>query len=179
MKRILVKDKMFTLYIKSGDIENTVNSLAVRLNEDLKGTTPLFLIILNGAFVFGAHLLKKISLDCEVSFVKLSSYRGTKSTSKVKELIGLDERLKGRSVVVLEDIIDTGITMDYLVEKLKDLGVADIRIVSLLVKPSALRKNLRIDYTGILIPNHFVIGYGMDYDGHGRQYPDIYRITKE
>ena len=179
MKSVLVKDKKFSIFIHAEDIDRTVTRMAVCINEDLKGTKPLFLVILNGAFIFAADLLKKLNLDGEVSFVKLSSYKGTQSSETVIELIGLDEHLRGRSVVVVEDIIDTGITMDYLIKKLIDLGVAELRIVALLMKPAALKRNLRIDYTGILIPNNFVVGYGMDYDGHGRQFPDIYRLTKE
>ncbi|MCD4745708.1 MAG: hypoxanthine phosphoribosyltransferase [Bacteroidales bacterium] len=176
MKNIKVKDKEFSIFIKSGEIDVAINKIAKQINEDLKDKVPLFLVILNGAFMFAADLFKKINIDCEVSFVKLSSYIGTKTTSTIRELIGLDEVLKQRTVVIIEDIIDTGITMDNTIQKLKHLEAEDVRIATLLFKPSAFVKNFKIDYIGIEIPNDFIVGYGLDYDGFARNYPDIYKI---
>jgi len=176
MKNIKVKDKEFSIFIKSGEIDVAINRIAKQINEDLKDKVPLFLVILNGAFMFAADLFKKINIDCEVSFVKLSSYIGTKTTSTIRELIGLDEVLKQRTVVIIEDIIDTGITMDNTIQKLKHLEAEDVRIATLLFKPSAFVKNFKIDYIGIEIPNDFIVGYGLDYDGFARNYPDIYKI---
>ena len=178
MKKVKVRDKEFAIYLKEKQIQKAVSKMSDEISKDLHGKVPLFLIILNGAFVFASDLLRKVKLDCEVSFVKLSSYVGTQSTAHVRELIGLDRVLKDRYVVILEDIIDTGITMEYTIQKLKELEAADVRIASLLFKPDAFQKNYKIDYVGLEIPNDFIIGYGLDYDGFGRNLPDIYKIVE-
>lgn len=176
MKTITVKDKTFKLSITADEISQAVDRLAAELNRDLEGRNPLFLVVLNGAFIFAADLYRKITIESEISFVKLASYSGTSSTSDVKELIGLNERLKGRNIVILEDIIDTGTTMQYLINKLYYLGVNDVKLAALLFKPGAFRESFRIDYLGMEIPNEFIVGYGLDYDGFGRNYADIYKI---
>ncbi|MBC8487799.1 MAG: hypoxanthine phosphoribosyltransferase [Bacteroidetes bacterium] len=178
MKTIRVHDKEFSIFIENKKIVDAVTKVAGQINSDLKSKNPLFLVILNGAFMFAADLLKKINIPCEISFVKLSSYTGTKTTSTVRELIGLDEVLRGRTVVIVEDIIDTGITMGVTIEKLKKLEATDVRIVTLLFKPDAFRMNYEIDYVGMKIPNDFIVGYGLDYNGHGRNYADIYKIIE-
>ena len=177
MQTIKVKDKTFKLSIPADELERAVNEIAQRINLDLAGANPLFLVVLNGAFIFASDLYRKITIPSEVSFVKLASYSGTSSTSEVKELIGLNESLKGRTVVIVEDIIDTGITMQYLISKLEYLGVEKVLIAALLFKPSAFRESFRIDYLGMEIPNEFIVGYGLDYDGYGRNYADIYKIV--
>jgi hypoxanthine phosphoribosyltransferase len=177
MQTINVKDKEFKLAIKAEEINAAIEHLASELNRDLQGKNPLFLVVLNGAFIFAADLYRKITIESEISFVKLASYSGTSSTSNVKELIGLNEKIKGRTVVILEDIIDTGTTMQYLINKLKYTGAAEVILVSLLFKPSAFRESFRIDYLGMEIPNEFIVGYGLDYDGFGRNYADIYKIV--
>ena len=177
MKIIKVKDKEFKLSITADEINNAVENLAMQLNHDLKDKNPLFLVVLNGAFIFAADLYRKITIDSEISFVKLASYSGISSTSDVKELIGLNEKLKGRTVVILEDIIDTGTTMQYLMNKLLYLGVGEVKLAALLFKPSAFRESYNIDYLGLEIPNEFIVGYGLDYDGFGRNYADIYKIV--
>jgi hypoxanthine phosphoribosyltransferase len=177
MKTIRVKDKEFKHSISAEEINSAIERLATQLNNDLAGRNPLFLVVLNGAFIFAADLYRKITVESEISFVKLASYSGTSSTSEVKELIGLNERVKGRYVVILEDIIDTGTTMQFLMNKLRYLGVEDVKLVSLLFKPLAFRESFRIDYLGIEIPNEFIVGYGLDYDGFGRNYADIYKIV--
>lgn len=179
MKSVRVLDKTFTLFIESKEIDEGIEKIAQQINQDMKDKDPLFLIVLNGAFMFASDLLKKITIPCELSFVKLSSYVGTKTTSLVRELIGLDEVLTGRSVVILEDIIDTGITMGFTTEKLKKLGAKEVRIATLLYKPEAFTMNYPIDYVGIKIPNDFIVGYGLDYDGHGRNIPEIYKIVED
>jgi hypoxanthine phosphoribosyltransferase len=179
MKKVRVRDKEFSLFLTAGDIEKAVEQVAEMINLDMKGKDPLFLCILNGAFIFASDLLKKIEVDCEISFVKLSSYVGTKTTNTVRELIGLDQVLTDRTVIVVEDIIDTGVTMDYTRKKLLKLGASDVRLATLLLKPGAFRKNFPIDYVGIVIPNEFIVGYGLDYDGYGRNLPDIYKIIEE
>lgn len=179
MKSVRVLDKTFTLFIESKEIDEGIEKIAQQINHDMKDKDPLFLIVLNGAFMFASDLLKKITIPCELSFVKLSSYVGTKTTSLVRELIGLDEVLTGRSVVILEDIIDTGITMGFTTEKLKKLGAKEVRIATLLYKPEAFTMSYPIDYVGIKIPNDFIVGYGLDYDGHGRNIPEIYKIVED
>jgi hypoxanthine phosphoribosyltransferase len=177
MKTIKVKDKEFKLSIPADQISAVIDDLAEKLNKDLEGKNPLFLVVLNGAFVFASDLYRKITIPSEISFVKLASYSGTASTSEVKELIGLNEKLKGRYVVILEDIIDTGTTMQFLMNKLRYVGVEDVKLVALLFKPTAFRESFRIDYLGMEITNEFIVGYGLDYDGFGRNYADIYKIV--
>jgi len=179
MEKVKVRDKEFSIFLTAEDIDKAVVQVADMINTDMSGRDPLFLCVLNGAFVFASDLLKKVEVDCEISFVKLSSYVGTKTTNTVRELIGLDQVLVNRTVVVIEDIIDTGITMDYTLRKLRKLGASDVRIATLLFKPEAFKKDYRIDYVGIVIPNEFIVGYGLDYDGHGRNLPDIYKIIEE
>jgi hypoxanthine phosphoribosyltransferase len=178
MEKVKVRDKEFSLFLTAEDIEKAVEQVADMINNDMLGRDPLFLCVLNGAFIFASDLLKKVKVDCEISFVKLSSYVGTETTNTVRELIGLDKVLTNRTVVVIEDIIDTGITMAYALDKLRKLGASDVKIATLLFKPEAFKKNYPIDYVGIVIPNEFIVGYGLDYDGHGRNLPDIYKIIE-
>ncbi len=178
MKTVQVKDKHFSLFIKAEDIEKAVTEIANRINEDYHGKKPVFVIILNGAFVFAASLLKKIKLDCEVTFMKLSSYKGTRTSSKVMEVIGIDKEIEGKPVIIVEDIVDTGITMEYILRRFRDIGIEDVRLAVLLFKPNVFRKDFKIDYLGMEIPDDFIVGYGLDYDDFGRNYPDIYKIIE-
>jgi hypoxanthine phosphoribosyltransferase len=178
MKKIRVKDYEFEPFITADQIEKVVSELADKINHDYVGKRPLFLAILNGSFVFAADLLRKITIECQVSFVKFSSYSGTLTTSNVKELIGLNESLEGRHVILLEDIVDTGITMDKLLTDLNKYNPADVKIACFCQKPDAFQKSFKIDYLGMVIPNDFIVGYGLDYDGYGRNFPDIYKIVK-
>lgn len=175
---IRVKDKIFSVFIEGKTIDSATQRVADKINIDTKDENPLFLIILNGAFMFAADLLKKVSVDCNISFVKLASYSGTQSTSVVTELIGLNEDLNGRSVVIVEDIIDTGKTLEVLLKRLKEHNAGKVRIASLLFKPHAFKCDYPIDYVGIEIPNDFIVGYGLDYDGFARNLPDIYKIVE-
>jgi hypoxanthine phosphoribosyltransferase len=178
MDIIKVHEKTFTRFIDQEKIQKTVEDLAQQISKDMEGKNPLFLVVLNGAFMFAADLLKKLNIPCEISFVKLSSYIGTKTTSVVRELIGLDEVLTNRTVIILEDIIDTGITMGVTMEKLKKLEAREVKIATLLFKPDAFKMNYEIDYVGMEIPNDFIVGYGLDYNGQGRNYPHIYKIIE-
>ena len=178
MYTITVKDKIFSPFITASEIDQAISKIAVAMNEDLAGKNPLFLIVLNGAFMFAADLVKKLNFPCELSFIKLASYSGTKSSEKVRELIGLNEDLIGRTVVVIEDIIDTGITLGDLMETVKSKNAVEVKLAALLFKPKAFQKSYPIDYIGIEIPNDFIVGYGLDYDGFGRNYPDIYKIVE-
>ena len=176
MKTVTLKDKSFSLCIHQAEIRKAVTKLAEKINRDYQGRRPVFLVILNGSFVFAADLLREIDLSCEITFVKLSSYAGTGSTGEVKNLIGLDVSLNNRDVVILEDIIDSGITMEYLLNTLKTHLPASVSVVTLLLKPDALVREVKADYVGISIPNDFIVGYGLDYDGLGRNLSDIYKI---
>jgi hypoxanthine phosphoribosyltransferase len=178
MNKIRIHDKQFEPFIGYTTIDEAIERLAHQMNKDLEGKTPLFLVILNGSFMFAADLLKKISIPCEISFVKLSSYVGTQSTEQVRELIGFNEEINNRTVIILEDIIDTGITMEKVLDRLNRMGAAEVKIATLLFKPSAFQKDFKIDYIGIEIPNDFIVGFGLDYDGFGRNLKDIYKIVE-
>lgn len=175
-KTVKLHDKEFKISIPAKEIDESVSKVADKINADYEGKNPLFIIVLNGAFMFASDLLKKIHIDCEITFVKLSSYVGTKSSHVVREVIGLDKSLSGRNVIVVEDIIDTGITMHDTLPKLKQMDAADVKIATLLFKPNAFQKDFPIDYIGMEIPNDFIVGYGLDYDGLGRNLADIYKI---
>ena len=179
MKLIKILDKKFQLVIQNSVITKTIERLAKEMNKDLEGKNPLFISILNGSFIFAADLYKRISLlDSEITFVRLASYDNDTSTGKVKELIGLNETIEERTVVVLEDIVDTGATLERVIGELKLRKAADIKICTLLFKPEAYTKNIPIDYIGFKIANNFVVGYGLDYDGYGRNLMAIYKLIK-
>jgi hypoxanthine phosphoribosyltransferase len=178
MEKIKVLDKEFVPYLSEQEIDQAIEVLADRINEDYKDKKPLFLIVLNGAFMFASDLLKKLTIDCEISFVKLSSYQGTESTHTVRELIGLDHAIKGRNIVVVEDIIDTGITMAATLPGLRNFEAKSVELATLLHKPEAFQKDFNIKYIGLNIPNKFVVGYGLDYDGYGRNLKEIYQIAE-
>ena len=148
------------------------------MNDELAGKKPLFLVVLNGAFMFAADLLREIHIPCEVSFVRVSSYEGTTTTGNVKQLIGLNENIEGRTLVVVEDIIDSGITMREMLRMLNEKNPADVRVASLFVKPDNLQVELDIHYHCFDIANDFIVGYGLDYDQEGRNLSDIYKILE-
>ena len=178
MKTVKVLDKEFGLFIPQEKIEAEIQKVADQINRDLEGMTPLFLVVLNGAFMFASELFKRITIPCEISFVKLSSYAGTETTNVIRELIGLDHPLDGRHVVIVEDIIDTGHTMRYTIQKLHDLKAVDVRIAALFFKPNSFQYTFPIDYKGMDIGNDFIVGYGLDYNQQGRNLPDIYKIIE-
>ena len=173
---IQLKDKRFAVSIPEADILRQVDRVAAEINRDLKDKNPLFLSVLNGSFMFTADLMKRITIPCEISFVKLASYQGLASTAKVKEVIGINEDLTGRTIVVVEDIVDTGHTMQRLLESLGTRRPKEIHIATLLLKPDKLQVDLDIEYVAMQIPNDFIVGYGLDYDGLGRNYKDIYTV---
>ena len=178
MKTVTLKDKTFGISIPETELLKAVDNVAEKMNADLKGKNPLFLIVLNGAFMFASDLLKRVEIPAQLSFVKVSSYCGTCSSGNVTELIGLNEDVKGRTVVIIEDIVDSGRTMYGMVEKLKSMGVGELRIATLFFKPEALRYDLKIDYAAMEIPNDFIVGYGLDYNQLGRNLKDIYVIDE-
>jgi len=176
MSIIRVHDKEFDLYIPQDQIERAIKKVADNINRDMAGKNPLFLVVLNGAFMFAAELFKNLEVECEVTFVKLSSYSGTKSTNVVRELIGLDQPVAGRNIVLVEDIVDTGLTLNYTIDKLLKLEAKSVTIATMLFKPKAFQYNYEVEYVGIEIPNDFIIGYGLDYNEHARNLPDIYKV---
>lgn len=174
---LTLKDKQFKIFITYGEIAKRVQELAQQVNADYAGKEPLFLAILNGSFMFAADLFKHLEMDCGISFVKVASYKGTTSTGNVVSLIGLDERLHGRHVIILEDIVDTGKTLSQLVPDLQNQGPASVSIITLLSKPTALQYPVEVDYVGFEIPEAFIVGYGLDYDGLGRNLKDIWQVV--
>lgn len=178
MSTVKIKDKIFQTSITEEEIRQRVRVLGQRLSKDLEGKNPLFLSVLNGAFMFTADLLREMTIPCEVSFVKLASYQGTTSTGKVKEVIGINENLTGRTVVIVEDIVESGKTMSRMIETLGTRNPASIHICSLFVKPEKLEVDLNIEYSAFEIPNAFIVGYGLDYDQQGRQLKEVYALTE-
>lgn len=176
MDIVTVKDKQFSLSISAQRIQERVAEVAAQISQDLEGKNPLFLAVLNGSFMYAADLMRNITTPCEVAFVRFSSYAGMESTGKVKEVMGLTENIEGRTVVVVEDIIDSGLTMQQLLANLREKNPAEIRVASLLVKPENVEVELDIAYTCFEIPNDFIVGYGLDYDGYGRNLPAIYTV---
>lgn len=176
--RIKVHDKYFVKYIDIDNILKVVRNIAEDIYNDFADETPLFLCVLNGSFVFSADLMKVYKGLCEISFIRLSSYKGTQSTEEVKTLIGLSDEIEGRSVVILEDIIDSGITVKHLLDDLKRYKPRHLKVATLLFKPEALRTDIEPDYIGIELPRNFIVGYGLDYDGLGRNLADIYKIEE-
>ncbi len=179
MKEIVqIKDKSFEHFIDFQDIQNAVKTVATRMNNDLKGKNPLFLAVLNGAFMFMGDLMKEVSVPCEISFIRLASYQGLKSTENVQEIFGLTEDIEGRTVVIVEDIVDSGNTMLMLIKQLEKRNPKEIKIATLLLKPEALKHDVKLDYVALEIPNDFIVGYGLDYDGYGRNMNSIYKIKE-
>jgi len=176
MSEIWVKDKRFSLFLSENEVLKGVKSVAENISRDLNGKDPLFICVLNGAFIFTSDLIKQLDFPCELCFIRLKSYEGTKTGGKVKEIFGLVEEIKNRHVVILEDIIDTGYTMYGLMENLSKKEPASLRIATLLFKPEALQLAVKPDYVAIEIPNDFIVGYGLDYEGHGRNLRSIYKI---
>lgn len=179
MNRVKVKDKWFEISIPEAEIKQRVKAVAQQMSKDLEGKNPLFLAVLNGSFIFTADLMREMTIPCEISFVKLASYQGTTTTGKVHEVLGINEDLTDRTVVIVEDIVDTGLTMKRMIESLGTRRPAAIHICSLLVKPDKLQVDLNIEYVAMKIPNDFIVGYGLDYDQQGRQLKDIYTLVSE
>lgn len=176
MSEIQIKDLTFVPYINETDLQQLISDVAQKINADYKGKEILFVGVLNGVFMFASDLMKRIDLKCQISFVKLSSYDGTETTGKVKELFGLTESVEGKHVIILEDIVDTGITIDGLYNDLMKQKTASLEICTLLFKPEKYTKGVPIKYIAKSVPNEFVVGYGLDYDGFGRNIPSIYQL---
>jgi len=177
MKEVQILDKRFREYIPEHTLREKINELAARINKDYAGKEVIFVGILNGAFMFAADLFRRIDLKARITFIKLASYAGTSSSGEIKELIGWNEDLKNKSVIIVEDIVDTGITLEHTVNNLIIRNVKNIKIVALLLKPASYQKEIQIDYIGFKIPNDFVVGYGLDYNGLGRNLPSVYTLV--
>ena len=179
MKTVSLLDRKFKMSIGRSQIRNTIEHIADRINSDYEGKEILFVAVLNGAFMFAADLVRKVKPPCRISFVKVASYQGDSSEGIIRELIGLKEDLNGKHVILVEDIVDTGFTLDHVMRQIKSTyKPASIAVASLLFKPQSYRKSIVIDYVGIEIPNDFVVGWGLDYNGYGRNLEDIYVIVE-
>jgi hypoxanthine phosphoribosyltransferase len=174
MQRVQVKDKFFKIYIEDSKILEAVKNVANKINTELATSNPIFISVLNGSFMFAADLMKQVNIPCEITFTKVSSYSGMESSGKINSLLGISENLEGRTVVLIEDIVDTGNTIEFLTKQLLHSKVKDVKIATLLFKPKAYKKSIAVDYIGIEIPNDFVVGYGLDYDGQGRNLRSIF-----
>ncbi|HEY8658336.1 MAG TPA: hypoxanthine phosphoribosyltransferase [Hanamia sp.] len=177
MAIIKVHDKEFIPYLTAEEIDEQVTRIAAEINRDYHGRKPLFIAILNGAFIFAADLFKQIDIEAEIAFIKLASYKGVKSTGNVITAIGLDAELYGRDVIIIEDIVDTGKTLSQFLPQLEHQHPASLKIAALLHKPDAMVHPIKIDYLGFTIPNKFVLGFGLDYDGLGRNIKEIYQLV--
>ncbi len=178
MDTVKILDRNFKMYLREAEIQQRIREVANQISNDLQGKDPLFVGILNGSFMFAADLMRAVSIPAEISFIKVASYEGTSSTGKVTDLIGLNENLEGRTVVIVEDIIDSGLSMTRIIEEIKKNNPAEVHICSLLVKPGNLQVELDIPYCCFRIPNDFIVGYGLDYDRYGRGLRDIYVVTE-
>ena len=176
MSRVTILDKSFVTSIPEEEILKSVKAVAERINKDFEGKTPIFLAVLNGAFMFAADLMREVTIPCEISFVKLASYQGTTSTGTIKEVMGINEDLSGRHVIIVEDIVDTGLTMKQMIESLGTRNPASVSTCTMLLKPDKLQEDIHIDYAAIEIPNDFIVGHGLDYDQQGRNLRDIYTL---
>lgn len=178
MSTIRIHDREFVKSIPSEEIAARVKQVAEKINRDYAGKRPLFLGVLNGCFMFVSDLMKNIELECEISFVKFSSYQGSETTGTVKQVMGLMESIEGRDVIIVEDIVDTGLTMHKMLETLAQSKPASLAIVSLFLKPARLRVPVEVKYSAFEIPDRFIVGYGLDYDGLGRNLPDVYDVKE-
>ena len=179
MKKVTIKDKTFGVSMPEAQIKERVKELAQQISKDMEGKTPLFLAVLNGAFIFAADLMREMTIPCEISFVKLASYQGTTSTGKIKEVLGINENLAGRTVIILEDIVETGLTIKQMIESLGTRNPASVHVCTLFFKPERLKEDLKLDYVAFEIPNDFILGYGLDYDQLGRGLKDLYTLVEE
>ena len=178
MSRITIKDKTFETSMTEADIKRRVAELARQISRDMEGRNPLFLAVLNGAFIFAADLMREMTIPCEISFVKLASYQGTTSSGSVHEVIGINENLAGRTVIILEDIVESGLTIRRMMEQIGTRNPASVHVCTLFFKPDRLKEALKLDYVAFEIPNDFIVGYGLDYDQQGRCLKDLYTLVK-
>ena len=179
MSRVKIKDKTFETSMTEAEIKQRVKELAQQMSRDLECKNPLFLAVLNGAFIFAADLMREMTIPCEISFVKLASYQGTTSTGTIHEVIGINEDLSGRAVVIVEDIVESGLTIKRMMEQIGTRHPASVQVCTLFFKPEQLKEDLKLDYVAFSIPNDFILGYGLDYDQQGRGLKDLYTLVTE
>jgi hypoxanthine phosphoribosyltransferase len=179
METIKINDRRFKISIPEAEIKNRIKTVAAQISKDMEGKNPLFLGVLNGAFIFAADLMREMTIPCEISFVKLASYQGTTSTGTIQEVIGINENLTGRTVIIVEDIVESGATMKRMIEQLGTRNPASVHICTLFFKPDKLKEELDLDYVVFRIPDDFILGYGLDYDQAGRGLKDIYTIIED
>ena len=178
MNSVKINERSFRVSITETEIKNRIKSLAAEISADMEGKNPLFLAVLNGSFIFAADLMREMTIPCEISFVKLASYQGTTSTGKIQEVIGINENLTGRTVIIVEDIVESGQTMKRMIESLGTRNPASVQICTLFFKPDKLKEDLTLDYVAFRIPDDFIVGYGLDYDQAGRGLKDVYSIIE-
>jgi len=174
---IKIKDLEFIPYVTHSDILERSRELAININDDYKNKNPLFIAVLNGSFMFASDLMKRVDVRSELTFIKVSSYDGIESTGSIKEMIGIGQSITDRHIVIIEDIVDTGHTITHLLNEMNKMDPSSIEVVTLFSKPESHQKKLYIKYTGFDIPNKFIVGYGLDYDGYGRNYQDVYQLV--
>jgi hypoxanthine phosphoribosyltransferase len=178
MQKVRIHDREFAVSIPKDRIQERIAELGKKITEDYSGREPVFLVVLKGAFLFAADLLRNVKLDCEITFIRVGSYEGTQSTGVVRSILGLSEKIHDKHLIIIEDIVDTGNTAMHLISELKKSNPLDIKIASLLLKPEALKHNIHVDYVGFSVPNDFLVGYGLDYDGLGRNLNEIYKVVE-
>ncbi|WP_025799817.1 hypoxanthine phosphoribosyltransferase [Hoylesella saccharolytica] len=178
MGRVKLKDKVFEISISEAEILQRIKVVAEKISKDMEGKNPLLLAVLNGSFIFAADLMRMLTIPCEISFVKLASYQGTTSTGVIKEVFGINEDISGRTVIIVEDIVESGLTIKRMIETLGTRNPESIHICTLLLKPERLTVPLNIEYVAIEIPNNFIVGYGLDYNQQGRNLRDIYTVVE-
>ena len=179
MSRVTIKDKTFETSIAEAEIKQRVKEVAGQICRDMEGRNPLLLAVLNGAFVFAADLMREMTIPCEISFVKLASYQGTTSTGTIHEVIGINEDLTGRTVIIVEDIVESGLTIKRMMEQIGTRHPASVHVCTLFFKPDRLKEDLQLDYVAFRIPNDFIVGYGLDYDQQGRGLKEIYTLVEK
>ena len=178
MGRVKLKDKVFEISISEAEILQRIKVVAEKISKDMEGKNPLLLAVLNGSFIFAADLMRMLTIPCEISFVKLASYQGTTSTGVIKEVFGINEDISGRTVIIVEDIVESGLTIKRMIETLGTRNPESIHICTLLLKPERLTVPLNIEYVAMEIPNDFIVGYGLDYNQQGRNLRDIYTVVE-
>ncbi|MFN8309378.1 MAG: hypoxanthine phosphoribosyltransferase [Chitinophagales bacterium] len=178
MQKVTLDDRTFRLYLKESQIQQAIKQIAEKINNDYIGKCPLLVPILNGSFMFAADLMKQLLCDCHLSFIKVASYQGVSTDGKVASLIGLNESIEGRHVIILEDIVDSGHTLAKVLPSFREQRPASLKVATLLHKPNALKVPVQVDYSGIEIPNDFIVGFGLDYNGFGRNLRDIYVVDE-
>jgi hypoxanthine phosphoribosyltransferase len=174
---IKIKDLEFIPYVTHSDILERIKEIGIKINQDYENKNPLFIAVLNGSFMFASDLMKQVDLKSELTFIKVNSYEGIESTGLIKEMIGIGQSITDRHIVIIEDIVDTGNTITHLLNEISKMDPSSIEVVTLFSKPDSHETKLYIKYTGFDIPNKFIVGYGLDYDGYGRNYQDVYQLV--